>query len=243
MPDADRTVAADRYDYRKSLKNVRSYPFLHKYVPVDRLIVRPCASVVVRAVYRTRVTPNDLTVISFFLALIAGLAFLVGRPPAVVAAGGVLAMLSTVFDNADGMLARAKDLTSRYGAFLDLLLDRIADFAVLAGIAFGIYRVSHDPRVLMLGLMTIGLYFLQVSLYYLLNVYRGASTNGESAEAKNLAVFLILVFSLAGWPVGVLIGVGLMAAVGTVVKLVLFLAKGREQGAAPARSPAGPLAS
>jgi CDP-L-myo-inositol myo-inositolphosphotransferase len=242
MADAETAAPAERFDYRKSLKNVRSYPFLHKYLPLDRFIVRPCASLLVRAVYRTRLKPNDLTVASFFLALVAGLVYLAGKPIC-FAVGGVLAMLSTIFDNADGMLARAKDMTSRYGAYLDLFLDRIADFAVLAGIAFGIYRSSHDPRVLMLGLMTLGLYFLQVSLYYLANVYAGNSTNGEGAEAKNLAVFLILVFSLAGWPIGVLIGVGLMAAVGTVVKLINFLRKGRDPEAAPARSPAGPPSS
>jgi phosphatidylglycerophosphate synthase len=242
MADAETAAPAERFDYRKSLKNVRSYPFLHKYLPVDRFIVRPCASLLVRAVYRTRVKPNDLTLTSFFLALVAGLVYLGGKP-IYYAVGGVLAMLSTIFDNADGMLARAKDMKSRYGAYLDLFLDRIADFAVLAGIAFGIYRASLDPRVLMLGLMTLGLYFLQVSLYYLANVYAGNSTNGEGAEAKNLAVFLILVFSLAGWPIGVLIGVGLMAAVGTVVKLINFLRKGRDPEAAPARLPAGPPAS
>jgi phosphatidylglycerophosphate synthase len=242
MADAETAAPAERFDYRKSLKNVRSYPFLHKYLPVDRFIVRPCASLLVRAVYRTRVKPNDLTLTSFFLALVAGLVYLGGKPIS-YAVGGVLAMLSTIFDNADGMLARAKDMKSRYGAYLDLFLDRIADFAVLAGIAFGIYRASLDPRVLMLGLMTLGLYFLQVSLYYLANVYAGNSTNGEGAEAKNLAVFLILVFSLAGWPIGVLIGVGLMAAVGTVVKLINFLRKGRDPEAAPARLPAGPPAS
>jgi CDP-L-myo-inositol myo-inositolphosphotransferase len=242
MPDAVTTGPEARFDYRKSLKNVRSYPFLHRYFPIDRFIVRPCASLIVRAVYRTGVKPNDLTLISFFLALVAGLVYLGGKH-LYFAVGGVLSMLSTVFDNADGMLARAKDMTSRYGAFLDLFLDRIADFAVLAGITFGVFRRSLDPRVLMLGLMTIGLYFLQVSLYYLANVYAGNSTNGEGAEAKNLAVFVIFVFSLAGWPIGVLIGVGLMAAVGTIVKLVSFLRKGRDPEAAPVRSPERPPAS
>ena len=221
------------FDYQKSLKNVKSYPFLHKYLPVDRFIVRPCASLIVRAVFGTNLTPNHLTVISFTLAFIAGLVYMVGRPACFVF-GGCLSMLSTIFDNADGMLARAKNMTSRYGAFLDLFLDRIADFAVLAGVTFGLYRATADPRILMLGLMTIGLYFLQVSLYYLNKIYTGAAKNGEGAEAKNLAVFAILVFSLAGWPIGILIGVGLMASVGTVVKLIRFLRKGRDPAATPA---------
>ncbi len=225
------------YDYRRSLKNVKSYPFLHRFLPVDRFLVRPPASLIVRAVYGTRVTPNHLTLASFFLALFAGLVFSVGRP-AFFAIGGTLAMISTIFDNADGMLARAKGMTSRYGAFLDLFFDRIADFVVLTGVTFGLFRASADPRVLMLGLMTIGLYFLQVSLYYLNNIYMGNANNGEGAEAKNLAVFLLFVLSVAGWPLGILIGVGAMAVAGTVIKLIRFLRKGRDPSAAPARSPA-----
>jgi len=197
---------------------------------------------IVRAVFGTKLTPNHLTLTSFFLALVAGLVYTIGRPP-FFAVGGTLAMLSTIFDNADGMLARAKNMSTRYGAFLDLFLDRIADFAVLAGVAFGLYRSSGDPRVLILGLMTIGLYFLQVGLYYLNNIYMGAANNGEGAEAKNLAVFLIFVLSVAGWPLGILAGVGLMASAGTVIKLVRFLKKGRDPSVERDRSPAGPPSS
>lgn len=223
-----------QFDYQKSFKNVVSYPFLHRYFPVGRYLVRPPASLIARAAFRTSVTPNHLTFVSFFLALIAGLVYLGGTPGFFVL-GGILAMLSTIFDNADGMLARAKNMTSRYGAFLDLFLDRIADFAVLAGVTFGLYRFTHDPRVLVLGLLTIGFYFLQVSLYYLNKIYAGAQNNGEGAEAKNLAVFCILVFSLIRWPLGILISVFLLGSLGTFIKLIRFLKKGRKPAAAPAR--------
>jgi len=224
----------NRFDYQRSLKNVRSYPFLHKYIPVDRLIVRPLASLIVRGVFRTGIMPNHLTFVSFFLSVAAAFVYAVGRP-AYVVLGGSLAMLSDIFDNADGMLARAKGLSSRYGAFLDLFLDRICDFAVLTGVTFGIYRVSGDPRVLKLGLLTIGFYLLQVGLYYLNNIYTGAASNGEGAEAKNLAVFAILVFSLVGWPLGILFGVFAMGFLGTAIKLVSFLRKGKDPQAAPVR--------
>jgi phosphatidylglycerophosphate synthase len=224
----------NRFDYQRSLKNVKSYPFLHRYIPVDRLIVRPLASLIVRGVFKTGITPNHLTFISFFLSLAAAVVYAVGRP-AYVVIGGSLAMLSDIFDNADGMLARAKGLSSRYGAFLDLFLDRICDFAVLTGVTFGIYRVSGDPRVLKLGLLTIGFYLLQVGLYYLNNIYTGVSNNGEGAEAKNLAVFVILVFSLVGWPLGILFSVFAMGSLGTALKLVSFLRKGKDPQAAPVR--------
>ena len=222
------------FDYGRSLKTVRSYPFLHKYIPVDRLIIRPLASLIVRLVYKTRITPNQLTYASFLLSMAAAVVYSAGRRLP-VAVGGVLALLSDIFDNADGMLARAKGLASRYGAFLDLFFDRICDFAVLTGVTFGIFRTSGDPRVLMLGLLTIGFYLLQVGLYYLNNIYMGVSNNGEGAEAKNLAVFVIFVCSVSGWPLGILLGVFVMGSLGTFIKLITFIRKGRDAQAAATR--------
>lgn len=222
------------YDFRKSMKNVSSYPFIHKFLPFDRYFIRPPAALLVRALFKTSVTPNQLTMCSFLFGLAAGIAYL-GGAPAYFALGGVLALVSTIFDAADGMLARGKGLTSRYGAFLDIFLDRIADFAVLSGATFGYFKYTQSFRFLVFGLVTIGLYFLQVSLYYINILYVRSDKNGEGAEAKSLAVFLIFAFSLVGRPDGILFGVFLMAFPGTIIKLVRFLRKGREPEAVPAR--------
>ena len=145
-------------------------------------------------------------------------------------------MTSTIFDCADGMLARAKNMTSRYGAFLDIFLDRIADFAVLLGASLGYSKFKGDTRILVFGLLTIALYFLQVSLYYINNLYTRSEKSGEGAEAKSLAVFVIFVFSLLHRPDGFLLGVFLMASFGTVIKLIRFLRKGRDLAAVQAPS-------
>lgn len=222
------------YDFQRSMKNVSSYPFIHKYLPFDRYFIRPPASLLVKAVFKTSVTPNQLTICSFLFGLAAGVVYLGGTYAYFVVAGS-LALVSTIFDAADGMLARGRGQTSRYGAFLDLFLDRIADFVVLAGASFGYYRQTQSFRFLVFGLVTIGLYFLQVSLYYINNLYVRSDKNGEGAEAKSLAVFLIFAFSLAGRPDGILLGVFLMALPGTIIKLVRFLRKGKDAAAVPAR--------
>lgn len=224
----------DTFDYQKSLKSVKSYPFLQKFLPVDRYIVRPPASLIVKAVFKTSVIPNHLTLTSLSFALVAGLVYL-GGTPLYFALGGVLAMVSAIFDAADGMLARARSMTSRYGAYLDLFLDRIADFAILMGASFGYFRYAQDFRFLIFSLVTIGLYFLQLGLYYINILYLRSERRGEGAEAKSLAVFLIFVLSLIGRPDGILVGVFLMAFPGTIIKLVRFLRKGRDAAAAPAR--------
>jgi phosphatidylglycerophosphate synthase len=123
------------------------------------------------------------------------------------------------------MLARSKNMTSRYGAFLDLFLDRIADFAVMAGASYGYSIYTGNVRFLVFGFVTIGLYFLQLVLYYINNVYTRSEKSGEGAEAKSLAVVLIFLFSIAGRPDGFLAGIFLMAVTGTIIKLVRFLRK------------------
>jgi len=230
--EVEMSTPESQYEFQKSMKSVSSYPFIHKYLPIDRYIIRPPASLLVRAVFNTSVTPNQLTVCSFLFGLAAGFAYL-GGTSLLFVLGGVLVMISTVFDCADGMLARAKNMTSRYGAYLDIFLDRIADFVVLLGASFGYSRFTGDTRILVFGLLTIGLYFLQVSLYYINNIYTRSEKSGEGAEAKSLAVFCIFVFSLLRRPDGILLGVFLMAFPGTIIKLIRFLRKGRDPAAAP----------
>jgi phosphatidylglycerophosphate synthase len=222
-----------RFDYRRSLKDISSYPFIHKFLPIDRYVIRPPASLIVKAVFRSSITPNQLTMTSLGFALASALAYLGGRP-GYFALAGSLALASTIFDASDGMLARARGVTSRYGAYLDLFLDRIADFAVLAGATYGYFRYVRSYRFLVFGLLTIGLYFLQLGLYYINILYTRSEKKGEGAEAKSLAVFLIFVFSIVGRPDGILVGVFLIAFPGTIIKTVRFLRKGRDLAAAPA---------
>lgn len=216
----------NRFDFTKSMKAVSSYPFIHKFLPFDRYAIRPPASLIVQAVLGTSITPNQLTQTSFVFALIAGLVYAGGSRVSFIL-GGCLALVSTIFDAADGMLARTKGLTSRYGAYMDLFLDRIADFAVMAGASAGCYRHTGDWRFLAFGLLTIGLYFLQLSLYYINNLYTRSEKSGEGAEAKSLAVFLIFVTSVAGHPEWFLAGIFLLGVIGTVVKFFRFMRKGR----------------
>lgn len=216
------------FSFERAMKRVDSYPFLHRFLPVDRYLIRPPASLIVKAVFKTEVTPNQLTKASLVLALLAAVVYTGGRHGFFVLAG-VLALLSAIFDAADGMLARAKGLTSRYGAYLDLFLDRVSDFVVMAGAAYGYFKHTRSSTFLVFGFVTIGLYFLQLGLYYINLLYVRADRGGEGAEAKSLAVFIIFLVSVLGRPDFILYGVFAMALVGTVVKILRFLAKERDQ--------------
>ncbi len=183
----------DGFEFKKSLKEKDPYPFL-KFLRVERYFTRPLASLIVRAVFRTSITPNQLTVLSCFLGIVGGVAFLGGSHLYFIM-GAALFLLSSIVDCADGMLARTKDMCTKYGALLDLFCDRIADFFVFTGGAFGWFLYSGDRFFFILALVDTGLYFLQVTLYYLMRHYQGKTNIGQAAESRGLAIFVIFLLS------------------------------------------------
>jgi CDP-diacylglycerol---glycerol-3-phosphate 3-phosphatidyltransferase len=97
-------------------------------------------------------TANSLTVIG--LAGSVGAGFLIASGYARV--GGLLSLLSGLPDMLDGAVAKATGRSSRRGAFLDSVVDRLSDAAVLAGIVWlGISR--NEPRVAVLAAMVLAL--------------------------------------------------------------------------------------
>ena len=94
---------------------------------IDRLLTP-----VGRALARTPVTPNALTVIGT-LGVSAGA--LVLFPTGHLFAGTMVCTGFVFTDMLDGTLARIKGTTGAWGAFLDSTLDRVADASVFAGLA------------------------------------------------------------------------------------------------------------
>jgi phosphatidylglycerophosphate synthase len=212
--------------FEQSLKHVQAYPFVHKYLPVERYLIRPPAFLVVRALHKTAVTPNQLTYVSFILGLAAGLAYL-GATRAWFAAAGVLCMVSSIFDCADGQLARVKAMSSRYGGHLDLFLDRVTDFAVISGLTLGWYLHTRGVFLLAFGLVTCAAYFLEVCLYYLINAYLGIQKTGEAAETRGVAITMFFVTSLAGRLDWMIYALAVYSFGNVLVKVFRFIRFGR----------------
>lgn len=92
---------------------------------------------VVQLLVRLGVRADHLTWAGLILSVASGLAFFEGG----FRLGALFAALAGLCDILDGEVARALGGTSRFGAFLDSTLDRVAEAAVLAGIAG--YHVAH----------------------------------------------------------------------------------------------------
>lgn len=106
----------------------------------------------VAALQDTRVTPNQITLLS---AMVAGVAVvLLGAMPGY---GGLLWAIaiyeaSYVLDCADGMLARLRGIQSARGHLLDFLMDELKAFAMLSAACFRLFSESADARWLIAGL-------------------------------------------------------------------------------------------
>ena len=63
--------------------------------------------------------------------------------------GGILLLVSGFFDMVDGQVARATGRSSKRGAFLDSMFDKIAEVAIFAGLASG---GLVAPEIALLGI-------------------------------------------------------------------------------------------
>jgi CDP-diacylglycerol--glycerol-3-phosphate 3-phosphatidyltransferase len=90
-------------------------------------IIEPVAQWLVRA----GVGPNTITTVGTLTYIVGGVLYASGH---IMAAGWWLG-LTAMFDVLDGKVARASGRTTVFGAFYDSTLDRVADGAVLGGLA------------------------------------------------------------------------------------------------------------
>src|SRR5690606_30482150 len=80
---------------------------------------------------RRRVNPNSITTVGTLCSMAGGVIYAMGH---ISIAGWVLG-LTALFDVLDGTVARRTGRSTVFGAFYDSTLDRVADGAVLGGIA------------------------------------------------------------------------------------------------------------
>jgi len=78
-----------------------------------------------------RVHPNTITAVGTACSVIGGVIYGTGH----IRTAGLFLGITALFDVLDGTVARRTNRSSTFGAFLDSTLDRLADGAVLGGLA------------------------------------------------------------------------------------------------------------
>src|SRR5688572_21444849 len=112
--------------------------------PINLWFNRPLAYAFVALVYRTPITPNQVTLLSIGVGVAAAACWWQGGEPLMLW-GGILLWTSAILDGADGILARAKQSFSELGRALDGSADLIV--AALVAVAAGrhLWVQHHSP--------------------------------------------------------------------------------------------------
>lgn len=138
--------------------------------PVNLWVHRPLAYAFVALVYRTSITPNQITLLALIVGLGAGVAFLIGTKTAMLV-GGICLWSSAILDGADGILARAKRMFSDVGRAIDGVADAVvAALTVLPGF-YHLWVTNHSVLELALMPIAIGPTLFHV---YLFDFYKEA---------------------------------------------------------------------
>ncbi|HET6612605.1 MAG TPA: CDP-alcohol phosphatidyltransferase family protein [Kofleriaceae bacterium] len=127
--------------------------------PVDAAINCHVSLRITRRLAGTKITPNQVTLAAFAIG-IAAAALLFSGTRVAVAIAGVLMFFQSVVDSCDGELARLKFQFSRFGHWLDNVIDDVVDSLLLfaLGVAAGWPAVG--------ALAAAGRVFSQLALYY-----------------------------------------------------------------------------
>ncbi len=120
---------------------------------VSSYLNRPVSTRLSARLVATAITPNQITVISFLISLVAA-GFLAAGQYAFGLVGGLLVQLASIIDGCDGEIARLKHLSSARGAWLDTVLDRYADVAIALGVTYAFAAAHPGPLAWILGFLT-----------------------------------------------------------------------------------------
>lgn len=184
-------------------------------------LIEPVAALLIRH----RVSPNVLTTVGTLFTVAGGLAFATGH----IRTAGWIVGLTAIFDVLDGTVARRTGQATVFGAFYDSTLDRVADGALLGGIA---WYFATDPVYHSLPMLGVTLFGIVGTF---LVSYARARAEGLGLDAKvgvmQRAERVVLIsapqafFGLAlnGWVFAAVVILLAVTAWITVVQRVLFV--------------------
>ncbi|NWF78109.1 MAG: CDP-alcohol phosphatidyltransferase family protein [Chloroflexi bacterium] len=101
---------------------------------------------------KSGITPNALTLINLALNIVAAYVIATGH----FLPGGVLVLVSGLFDLLDGALARFTRQTTKFGAILDSTVDRISEAAILCGLLIWHLARGGNLEIMLIFAVLIG---------------------------------------------------------------------------------------
>ena len=136
----------------------------------------------------TKITPNQVTLFSFFLFLLAAYFLYVATYPYLIFSS-ILLILAFLFDFVDGSLARIRGTPNTFGRWLDMYVSQFALVALFYAAMLGVFRNTGNYLVWVYGPFGL-IASLIISLMY--NTFLRLHANGleEIEKEKEKTSFL-----------------------------------------------------
>jgi hypothetical protein len=162
-------------EYKKSVKMIEVEEVF------DLIFYRPLAFLFVKLIYRTSLSPNQISFIALGFGVLGGIAYGFATPQALLAAG-VLLIIYDVLDCSDGQLARLKKTGTLTGRIIDGFSDWVVAVAIYLGIGFGFATDAEAPVLMWLVVVAAGISNAVHSI--MLDLYRNRFMD-NTLERKN----------------------------------------------------------
>jgi phosphatidylglycerophosphate synthase len=207
-----------------------------------RAVNRRLGRLIAASAAQSGITPNQVTALSG-LVFLAGIALLVGRPPSIWIAAGVVIALEGAFalDAADGQLARLTGRGSLAGEWLDHVVDAARLLLLHLAVAVALTLHADVDRVWLLVPMAFGVAasvrFFGLTLAEKLTADSGSQPTTRPGsgwvQSPADAGIINLVFLLWPWTSAFLAGYAILAAANVALLLATLARKYRALAAEP----------
>ncbi|AEF97319.1 bifunctional L-myo-inositol-1-phosphate cytidylyltransferase/CDP-L-myo-inositol myo-inositolphosphotransferase [Methanotorris igneus] len=139
-------------------------------------------------------TPNQITILTFLFGLFSAVVALFNIP-----LGGILYQISSILDGVDGEIARASMRTSKFGGYVDSILDRYVDFAFLLALAYVIKPSLELWVIIALAIFGSAMVSYSTERYkaaYFKDIYKEIPKMRYLIGKRDERIFVIMIFCL-----------------------------------------------
>jgi len=159
------------------------------YAPIWRRLFRKAGVYIAEKLAKhTKITPNQITLLSFLLCLIAAYFLFIAKYPYLIFTS-VLIIVAFLLDFVDGSLARIRGTANTFGRWLDMYVSQFAFVALFYAAILGVFRNTGHYLVWVYGPLGL-IASLIISLIYNSFLRLHPSGFDEIQEEKKKSFFL-----------------------------------------------------
>ncbi len=192
--------------------------------PVSQILNRPISLRISKLLLKTGITPNQISILSTVIGLVGASFFFSGEYFYLIL-GGILIHIHSIVDGCDGEVARLKLRQTKYGGWLDSVLDRYVDAAIILGLAYGYWNITGDTTIWIIGFSALIGSFLNS---YTSDKYDSIFKNGDMTKrskfrmGRDVRLLLIVIGALTNQIPIMLIIIAVISNFEAIRRLIVF---------------------